>query len=275
MSLPASPPHAPRLLGLVLLVLLAVPAPPAAAQPSDDPGRFVRWAYQDAAAFLRGAAQPQHWLYAASAVGVLFPLSQFDEPIHPRAQTWRYGGLSGYLEWTNHLGGPRMTVPVAAVAAASLLTDNTRFQDAAFTSLEALLAAGAVSYGLKYAFGRVRPREEQGAFAFQPFSGHTSFPSGHATTAFAVLTPWVLYYPNAATYGLFALSTGTAVARLARNKHWTTDVLAGSSIGFLMGYWLTRRHQTQQGEAIPRRLHITPSIGPDALHLSLRFDLKP
>jgi membrane-associated phospholipid phosphatase len=170
-----------------------------------------------------------------------------------------------------------MTLPAATLAAVSLFSSNTRFQDAAFTSLETLLAAGAVSYGLKYAFGRHRPADAPGPFTFAPFSGHSSFPSGHATTAFAVLTPWVLYYPNLATYSLFAVSTGTAVARLAHNEHWATDVLAGSAVGFLMGYWLTKRHQAQTAGRpfdMPDRLSVRPALSPNGIHLAVRVTLS-
>lgn len=269
------------LAGFVLVLALVVPVqaqpsgplvvPPEAAP---SPTRFVHWAYQDAFAFVRGMAEPTTWLYLTGTAAVLYPVARLDGSINPRALAWRDGRLGGYLEWTNHLGGPRMTLPVATVAVATLFTDDTRLQDAAFTSLESLLAAGAVSYGLKFAFGRARPKAGAGPYRFDPFSGHTSFPSGHSTTAFAVLTPWVFYYPGPVTYGLFALGTGTAVARLARNKHWTTDVIAGSGIGVLMGYWLTRRHQGRPGfRALPDRLSIRPAVTPNGAYVTLKLSL--
>ena len=172
-----------------------------------------------------------------------------------------------YLNWTNKLGGPEMNLPVVGVFAATLLTDNTRLQDAAFTSLQSMLYAGALSYGLKYTFGRARPHELQGPFRFTPLSGHSSFPSGHTVTAFAVLTPWVLYYPHPATYTLYALATGTAISRVARDKHWATDVLAGGTIGFLTAYWLTKRHQ---GRPVGG-LQVTPVLAHDRLSLTLRL----
>jgi len=181
---------------------------------------------------------------------------------------WNTGTVGNILNYVNECGGPRVTIPVAGIFAASLLTNNRRFQDAAFTSLQALTYAGIISYGLKYTAGRMRPPAQLGAHRFEPFSGHSSFPSGHTVAAFAILTPWVMYYPNVVTYSLFAVSTGTALARLARDKHWATDVLAGGAIGFLTAYWLSKQHLSRQ-----YRVSVTPAIGSNVVSLRIQVNL--
>lgn len=227
----------------------------------------MRWAYQDAAGLAHDFSQGRTPLYALGAMVALTPLSSFDQNIDYRVHT--FGGPFGdFLDVTNELGGPKMNIPVAGIFAVSLLTDDARFQDAAFTSLQSLLYSGAISYGVKYSIGRFRPYEQNGSHQFAPFSGHSSFPSGHTTAAFAIVTPWVLYYPHPVTYGLFALSTGTAMARVVREKHWATDVLAGGTLGFFTAYYLTKRHQHEN-----RRVTITPILGADAASLSIRIKL--
>jgi membrane-associated phospholipid phosphatase len=42
------------------------------------------------------------------------------------------------------------------------------------------------------------------------------------------------------------LAGSTGLARMSKNRHWLTDVLAGSAIGFIMAHQLTRIHQDQQ-----------------------------
>jgi membrane-associated phospholipid phosphatase len=251
---------------LVALALL-VSATAVQAQNRPDRARFLRWAYQDAVDLVE-EADWQTPLYALGAAAVLVPVTSFDGDINPEVQKVYRGPFGDYLNFANQLGGPKVTLPVVGVFAASLATGDTRFQDAAFTSLQALAYANTINYTLKYTIGRVRPAGPGGALEFEPFSGNNSFPSGHTATAFAVITPWVLYYPGPATYGLFALCTGTAVARLARDRHWTTDVVAGGTIGFLTAYWLTKQHQ---GEAA--RLTVIPLAGRDAAGLVLQMRL--
>jgi membrane-associated phospholipid phosphatase len=93
--------------------------------------------------------------------------------------------------------------------------------------------AGAVTLMLKEVVGRSRPLESPtDADVFHPFSGHASFPSGHATLAFATAAaldhetssrwvPWIAY-PVAAVVGW---------SRVRDQEHWTSDVLAGAAIG--------------------------------------------
>lgn len=237
------------------------------AQDAPSRTRFIHWGYQDAQALVQQTSLRTP-LYLVGAGAFLGTLSGFDTSLNDHVRRLNRGTFHTYLEWTNHIGGPRALTPVAAVFGAALLTRNSRFQDAAFTSLQSLVYTGVLSYGLKYTLGRVRPYHDVGAFEFDLFSGHTSFPSGHTSAAFAILSPWVFYYPHPATYTLFALGTGTALARMTRDKHWATDVMAGAGLGIMVGYWLTRRHQNRTAQA---PVQITPLFAGRGLELRWKF----
>ena len=101
---------------------------------------------------------------------------------------------------------------------------------------------------IKFISGRSRPEEGNGPYYFKPFSGRVSFPSSHAASAFAFLTPWILYYPNIFTYSLFVLPVGTGLARMAKKRHWASDVIAGSIIGFGISYLLSEWHKQKYNE---------------------------
>ena len=75
-------------------------------------------------------------------------------------------------------------------------------------------------------------------------SNRHSFPSGHTATAFMTATmlnkeygyksPWV-------GIGAYSVATATGLMRIANNKHWLSDVLAGAGIGIItteIGYLL-------------------------------------
>ena len=57
-----------------------------------------------------------------------------------------------------------------------------------------IIASGIITPVLKYSIGRYRPSQSTSTFKFRPFSGHQSFPSGHATQAFAVASVVASHY---------------------------------------------------------------------------------
>lgn len=129
---------------------------------------------------------------------------------------------------------------------------------------EAVSIAAALNTGVKYLAGRERPYPYYGR---QPFyddqrDRNLSFYSGHTSMAFAFATsagtvyllrgypdaPWVLG-------GGLALAAFTGYLRIAADKHWFTDVLAGAAVGSLVGWavpWLFHRADgaSSQGAAI-------------------------
>ena len=204
-------------------------------------------------------------LYTAGVGGAVLALTRFDEAFMERTKGLPAGFRDPLFE---KMGDHKVVRPVVlGVFATSLVTGNHRFQDAAFTSLQAYLYAGLITNALKGVFGRARPYQDE-AGSIRPFSGNTSLPSGHSTTAFAVLTPWALYYPSVVTPALFVLSASSAFSRITSNKHWFTDVVAGSSIGFATAYGLTRRHQQR-----PPRVVVVPALDADAVGLRVRVGL--
>ncbi|GAB5521849.1 MAG: hypothetical protein RhofKO_41000 [Rhodothermales bacterium] len=267
------------MLRLALVLLLAsFAASPGRAQPvatHDEPGleRFADWFYKDAGALVR-LTKPRTALYVAGAAGATLALAQVDDEVNPWLRDRYDGTFKDILEVADYAGGPNVNFIVVGVAGTSLLTKDRRFQDAAMTSLQTLVYAGLVGYGLKGIFGRLRPSQTDDPYAFfettgkNPFSneGNSSYPSGHAIASFGIVTPWVLYYPSPFTYALYAIPLGTTLSRLAIYKHWMTDMVAGAAIGILMGRYLSLRHQGQT-----MRHDVDVAIGPGQAGLTYRF----
>lgn len=90
-------------------------------------------------------------------------------------------------------------------------------------AFSAAIMAGLVN-GVKYSAKRLRPDG----------SRRNSFPSGHTATAFCLAQmlhkeygwkyPWI-------SFGGYSIASVTAASRIFNNRHWLTDILAGSLIG--------------------------------------------
>ena len=70
-----------------------------------------------------------------------------------------------------------------------------------------------------------------------------SFPSGEASVAAGLVTPYVLEYAREypATYALLLLPLYVGAARIKNQAHWQTDVLAGWAVGGLTGWYAHSR----------------------------------
>ena len=86
---------------------------------------------------------------------------------------------------------------------------------------DALLTSVAISEGLKRLTREPRPDG----------SNHESFPSGHATAAFATATMMAQYHPREAALW-FAGATAIGYSRVALRRHHWYDVVAGAALGY-------------------------------------------
>jgi membrane-associated phospholipid phosphatase len=243
--------------------LATVPsARPAAARQQPDPLRFVVWPVEDVTGLVAGISWPE--MIGAAGFGlVTLAASRFDRPVTGRAARIRDGAP---FRVVREFGDVRVVLPMGIVVfTGALLSGDDRFQDAAFTSVEAVVFAMTVTGLLKVATGRARPYQDLGPGSFEPLSGRYSFPSGHSATAFALLTPWFLYYPGPATAGLLVLAGATAFSRMVTNRHWLSDVVVGSAIGSATAYALSRRHVRVGG------LRVTPGLAANSVRIDVRF----
>ena len=108
---------------------------------------------------------------------------------------------------------------------------------------ESVLFSGIITDVTKIIAGRSRPYTERGPYFYNMFTfneGSLSFPSGHATVAFAVSSVLSNRIHNLyASIGLYTLSTVTALSRIYSDKHWASDVVLGSAIGYFVGEYVS------------------------------------
>jgi membrane-associated phospholipid phosphatase len=141
------------------------------------------------------------------------------------------------------------------------------------TRLQFLFLAVAVSNlvteVLKYCVGRGRPfvGGEADVFHFSHFAGnpaYSSFPSGHATTAFALALAVSAVWPGT-RYAMAVYAVIIAASRLVLLAHHPSDVVAGALVGIIgamfVRYWFAAR---RLGFAIHGDGSIVSLVGPSS-----------
>ena len=122
---------------------------------------------------------------------------------------------------------------LASAYAAGRLTQHEGLSASVTRIGASVVASGLATVAMKEGIGRARPVDSPNDNDdFRPFGGDKSFPSGHATVAFAFASavshetharwvPWVLY----------PMAAAVAWSRVHNDEHWTSDVVAGAYVG--------------------------------------------
>lgn len=177
-------------------------------------------------------------------------------------------GKSTYVLWL--LAGLLVAIALVSpglrgIQRALLLGLGTRLQFVFFAVLVPVLVGEVI----KWIVGRGRPfvGGEANAFNFSHFAGteaYSSFPSGHATTGFALALAVAAIWPRA-RIPMLVYALVIAATRLVLLAHHPSDVVAGALIGIIgamfVRYWFAAR---RLGFAIHRDGTIVALTGPSS-----------
>lgn len=201
-------------------------------------------------AFARPAAaqndwrhEAREWSLAATVLGGTFLL---DQEIRSVVFVHADSVIPGITRFSDPLGRPYTYAPVLAVLyGTGVATGNDGLARGALNGAGALAAAEMGTRLIKFVVGRGRPDtpgadgDEFRFFTVDP--RWSSFPSGHATTAFAMATvvaheihnPWA----SGAAYGAASV---VAWGRIRENRHWSSDVVGGALAGMFFSEVMLR-----------------------------------
>ena len=268
---------------VLTLTLLAAPAAPARAQAPDTSHAKAPPFFSWTDAFLAGGFVATALLLDPLDVRIARDLQdstvQANRFFHNTATAFRL------------MGQPGPQIIGLALYGIGRATRNQRIEKLAVHGSEAMILATTITTVTKVSFGRARPLlqhppDKSLGFGFMrglprslggKGSDYQSFPSGHATTAFAVASAstaefahWVnewhawngyKYVVGTAMYGGASL---IGASRMYNNAHWTSDVVTGAMVGTFAGLKTVEynyRHPDNKVERWLVKMTIVPGQG--------------
>jgi len=122
---------------------------------------------------------------------------------------------------------------------------DNRARETGLLATEAMIDSAIVEGVLKSVTQRARPAD--GVERSEFFDGGSSFPSGHATGAWAVATVVANEYHDrlAVQLAAYGIASAVSVARFTGHKHYISDVVAGSALGWGIGRYVYKEHHRE------------------------------
>lgn len=193
------------------------------------------------------------FVFGGAAVGLA---STWDEDLRDKTSE----GWSEDLETAG--GGVWSSAFVATMFTVGRFSKGTRFRAMTYDMLDATIVNYGYTSLLKVAVGRERPNGED----------NHSFPSGHSSNAFALAAVAERHYGWKVGVPSYLVAGVVGASRIQQNKHYLSDVVAGATLGYIVGRTVVRvndRPLREGGLAVT----VAPVLGPSArgLQVAVRF----
>lgn len=202
-------------------------------------------------------------------------------------------------DFFNFMGEPAPQIISVSLFASGKLLKSNGMQRLGLHGFEAMLMADVITTAIKGVAGRERPikgvettgeRDPDNFKLFRGFTrgnGYQSFPSGHTTTAFAAASAvtaeitqwqkeshWSPAVPVVVGLSMYGGATMVGWARMYRDKHWASDVIAGAAIGTFSGIKVVNYSYRHRGNWADRTLlsaHVVPTADGALLAWTVKF----
>lgn len=154
---------------------------------------------------------------------------------------------SGQVRWggrISNIGASYTLIPIVASSYVyGVWRDNPKGREIGVLGTETLVDSLIVAEVLKEIFRRDRPDDKHpGDF----WAGGASFPSGHAMESWSIASLLDHEFKHKKIVGItaYTLAGVVSVARIAAQKHFASDVVAGGTMGWFIGRHVYDTHMS-------------------------------
>jgi len=239
---------------------------------------YLKSYYYDSKSFLLSPAKwkAKQWIEIGVVTGSGVLAYTQDERIQKYFVGHQYNTADNLSKYTfEPFGNGKITSAIiGGLYLGGRLARDSRLSGTSLTAAKAFVVSSLCSQAAKQLAHRHRPFQDEipdHANWEGPFADfhYTSFPSGHSTAAFSLATVFAMEYSKTVWVPVLAytLASGTAISRLYNNKHWASDIVIGSALGFVTG-----RFMWKQSRKDDSRLVILPLAGTNSA--SVTFILR-
>ena len=172
-----------------------------------------------------------------AGLAVLPALILADRSLMMAVQAWRWPALVEAMQVLTWLGYGMVDIAVPlGLALLGWWRGDAGLRVRGFWGAGTVALAGVVDQVLKNISCRARPSAPGAGTFFASFPcfpapyAYASFPSGHATTAFATAVVLGLWFPRGASV-FMGLAVLVGLSRVVLGAHFPSDVLAGALVG--------------------------------------------
>jgi membrane-associated phospholipid phosphatase len=149
-----------------------------------------------------------------------------------------------------HVSDVGVYAPIAGIVAgyaAGSMRHNDYLKQTSVIAGEAVADSLILNEGLRYAINRQTPSQGDGTGRFWPHGTKTwpdgqSMPSNHSIIAWSFAHVVAERYPGWKTrLAVYGLATTVSVSRVMAREHFPSDVLVGSTLGYLIGGYVVHK----------------------------------
>jgi membrane-associated phospholipid phosphatase len=128
-------------------------------------------------------------------------------------------------------------------------THDDRARETGLLGAEALIDSGIVVTAVKEIIQRSRPLSGEDRNEF--FAGGSSFPSGHAIAAWSLAAVIANEYHDhrLVEISAYGIASAVSLSRFTGQKHYLSDVLVGSAMGYGIGRYVYHAHHRKSSDA--------------------------